>query len=209
MEIIIVLCLVTIIILLLQERNILRKKSDEVSDHEKYRSQESLMGKAKKIKSHEVPRTTSEIHSTIPRTQPSTFEKEVNDIKVDIQIPQEELDEIFGGTINLEDEEEEWSQYQIFDNDNGLAQGVTFEELNSVEQFLEEKNLDLAQKETAADIVLKLQGTELFNLLENSIEGASMKIAELLDKRLSLENNSSSSFLRNDDFEGFDIGKFV
>lgn len=209
MEILIVLCLVIIIILLLRDRNSFHKKHAEVPSSEKPESENNLIGKSKKIGSQVMPKSTDKSHPKDPKRQSSTFDKEINDRKVDIQIPQEELEEIFGSPVNLEDEEEEWSQYQIFDNDNGLAQGVTFEELSSVEQFLKEKNLDVAQKETTAGIVHKLQGTELFNLLENSIEGASLKIAELLDRRLALENNSDSSFLRKDDFERFDIEKFI
>ena len=211
MEILILLCLFVIIILLLQDKKLFHKNLKEVSSPKKSKTSESLMGKSKKNKSQLMTNPTSENHSNIPQNQTTTFDEEINDRKVDIQIPQEELEKIFGNKVNLEDEEEEWSQYQIFDNDNGLAQGVTFEELNSVEQFLNEKNLDNAQKETTAVIVHKLQGTELFNLLENSIEGASLKIAELLDNKLALENNSDSSFLRSDDddFKRFDIEKFI
>ncbi|MDG2431454.1 MAG: conjugal transfer protein TraD, partial [Flavobacterium sp.] len=53
------------------------------------------------------------------------------------------------------------------------------------------------------------EGTELFSLLENSMEGASRKIAELLDSSLSSETEAGSSTLRKNDFDGFDIGKFV
>jgi hypothetical protein len=69
--------------------------------------------------------------------------------------------------------------------------------------------LEQAQKETAVAIVQKLQGTELFSLLENSIEGASRKIAELLDSTLSSESDDSSSTLRKSDLGDFDIGEFV
>jgi hypothetical protein len=68
--------------------------------------------------------------------------------------------------------------------------------------------LELSQQETARALVQKIQGTELFSLLENSIESASRKIAELLDGSLSSEN-SGSSFLRKVDLNDFDIGEFV
>ncbi len=57
--------------------------------------------------------------------------------------------------------------------------------------------------------VQKVQGTELFSLLKNSIEGASRKIAGLLDSTLSSETEAGSSFLRNNDLRDFDIGEFV
>jgi hypothetical protein len=75
--------------------------------------------------------------------------------------------------------------------------------------LLQKEKLEQAQKETAIAIVQKMQGTELFSLLENSIEGASKKIAELLDSTLSSEVKPSSSTLRKSDLEGFDIGEFV
>jgi len=64
-------------------------------------------------------------------------------------------------------------------------------------------------QQKAIDIVRRIQGTELFSLLENSMEGASRKIAELLDKSLPAGKDFSSSNLRNKDLEGFDIGEFV
>jgi len=67
----------------------------------------------------------------------------------------------------------------------------------------------VAYKETAVAIVQRLQGTELFSLLENSIEGASRKIAELLDSTLSSEAETGSSTLRKSDLGDFDIGEFV
>ena len=90
-----------------------------------------------------------------------------------------------------------------------LAQGVIFEELSSVGALLQKENLEQSQKEVAVAIVQKIQGTELFNLLENSMEGASRKIAELLDSSLSSETDAGSSTLRKNDLSDFDIGEFV
>jgi hypothetical protein len=75
--------------------------------------------------------------------------------------------------------------------------------------LLQKEKLEPSQKETAVAIVQKIQGTELFTLLENSMESASRKIAELLDSSLSTETDASSSFLRKNDLENFDIGEFV
>ena len=139
----------------------------------------------------------------------NNFDIEIDEVDVDIQIPQEELDEVFSNMPDLEEEEEEWNRYRISGGDNGFAQGVTFEELSSVGALLQKENLEQSQKETAVDIVQRLQGTELFSLLENSVEGASRKIAELLDSTLSSENEDSSSNLRKSDLNDFDIGEFI
>lgn len=75
--------------------------------------------------------------------------------------------------------------------------------------LLQKEKLEPSQKETAALIVQKIQGTELFILLENSMEDASRKIAELLDSTLFSETDFGSSTLRKNDLSEFDIGDFV
>jgi len=128
---------------------------------------------------------------------------------VSIQIRKEELDDVFSNMPDFEEEEEEWNRFGISSGDDGFAQGVTFEELSSVGMLLQKEQLEPSQKETAVAIVQKIQGTELFSLLENSIESASHKIAELLDSSFSSETDASSSNLRKNDLEDFDIGEFV
>src|SRR5690606_30577400 len=146
-------------------------------------------------------------------------EQEINPVNLDIeydeneivgiQIPQEELDEVFSNIPDFEEEEEEWNRYGISGSDDSLAQGVTFDELSTVGSLLQKDDLEQSQKEAAVALVQKLHGTELFSLLENSIEGASQKIAELLDSTLSSEIETGSSTLRKNNLEDFDIGEFV
>ncbi|WP_426473809.1 conjugal transfer protein TraD [Chryseobacterium balustinum] len=209
MEILIVVCLLIIIVLMMKEKIVFQKRSEKELTSENAKPSSSIMGLSQSIKSHTLPNNDGEPCIEKQNHRTSNFEEEIDDNAVDIQIPQEELDDVFRSTPDFEEEEEEWSQYQIFDNDNGLATGVTFEELNTVETFLKDQKSELSQKETAADIIQKIQGTELFNLLENSIEGASIKIAELLDRSLSSANNSDSSFYQNKNFNGFDITHFT
>lgn len=205
MEVLILVCLVIIIVLMMKEKIVFQKRSEKELTSENTKPPSSIMGLSQSIKSQTLPNNDGESRIEKKTHRTSNFDKEISDETVDIQIPQEELDDVFRSTPNFEEEEEEWSQYQIFDNDNGLATGVTFEELNTVEVFLKDQKSELSQKETAADIIQKIHGTELFNLLENSIAGASIKIAELLDKSLSSENHSDS-FLRIKDFN---IGDFI
>lgn len=209
MEILILLSLLIIIVLLLQDKIVFHKKSDEKFKPKLPEQSSSIIGKSKRIEMQLLPKDSVDSSIENQQTQTSNFNQDINDKKVDIQIPKEKLDNVFGNTPDFEEEEEEWSQYQIFDNDNGSAAGVTFEELHSVETFLKKQKLEESQKETTAHIIRKIQGTELFNLLENSIEGASVKIAELLDKSLNHENNTYSSFLQNNHLDEFDIEKFI
>lgn len=211
MEIVIVICLLIAIALLLQDKIVIRKKSEEKSKQAKVNPKlPDIMGQPKPVRNHLVPNTANESQIAEPEINPDNLDIEYDENEnVSIQIPQEELDEVFSNTLDFEEEEEEWNGYGISGGDNGLAQGVTFEELSSVGMLLQKEKLEQSQKETAVAIVQKIQGTELFSLLENSMEGASRKIAELLDSTLSSETEAGSSTLRKNDLSDFDIGEFV
>lgn len=200
-----------VIILLVSEKIVIKKityKKEEPASSEL--NLPEIMGKPKPVKSHSKPNTAFESQIEEPEVNPDNLDIEYDENEeVNIQIPQEELDEVFSNTPDWEEEEEEWNRYGISSSDNGYAQGVTFEELSSVGVLLQKENLETAQKETAVDIVQRLQGTELFSLLESSMEGASRRIAELLDSTLTSEKDAGSSTMRKNDLEDFDIGEFV
>ncbi|ATL48956.1 conjugal transfer protein TraD [Chitinophaga caeni] len=209
MEIVIVICLLIVIILLLQDKIVIQKRSQQKPTQGKVNPNlPDIMGQPKPVRSLSLPNTANESQLAEPEINPDNLDIEYDE-NVSIQIPQEELDEVFSNMPDLEEEEEEWNRYGISGGDNGFAQGVTYDELSSVGALLQKENLEQAQKETAVAIVQKLQGTELFSLLENSIEGASRKIAELLDSTLSSGSDDSSSTLRKSDLSDFDIGEFV
>ena len=211
MEIVIVICLLIIIALLVQDKIVIKKSSERKPILEKSNPKlPDIMGQPRPRRSLSVPNTATESQVEELEINPDNFDIEYDENEnVGIQIPQEELDEVFSNRPNFEEEEEEWNRYGISSDDNGFAQGVTFEELSSVGMLLQKEKLEPSQKETAITIVQKIQGTELFSLLENSMEGASRKIAELLDSSLSSETEASSSTLRKNDLSDFDIGEFV
>ncbi|SCY75064.1 hypothetical protein SAMN02927916_3179 [Flavobacterium anhuiense] len=211
MEIIIVICLLIVIVLLLQDKIVIHKRSQKKLTQEKANPNlPDIMGQPKPARSLSVPNTANESQIAEQEITPDNLDIEYDENEnVGIQIPQEELDEVFSNMPDLEDEEEEWNRYGISGGDDSLAQGVTYDELSSVGALLQKENLEQSQKETTVAIVQRLQGTELFILLENSVEGASRKIAELLDGTLSSETGASSSSLRNNDLSDFDIGEFV
>jgi len=211
METVIVICLLIVIALLLQDKIVIKKRSEQEPTREIVNPNlPDIMGQPKPMRSLSVPKTTNERQIPEPDINPDKLDIEYDENEnVGVQIPQEELDEVFRNMPDFEEEEEEWNRYGISGGDNGFAQGVTFEELSSVGILLQKENLEPSQKETVAAIVQKIQGTELFSLLENSMESASRKIAELLDGSLSTDADSSSSILRKNDLEDFDIGEFV
>ena len=211
MEIVIVICLLILIALLVQDKIVIKKSSERKPIQEKNNPKlPDIMGQPRLKRSLSVPNNATESQVEELEINPDNFDIEYDENEnVGIQIPQEELDEVFSNMPDLEEEEEEWNRYGISGGDNGFAQGVTFEELNSVGILLQKEKLEQSQKETAITIVQKIQGTELFSLLENSMEGASRKIAELLDSTLSSETEAGSSTLRKNDLGDFDIREFV
>jgi len=211
METVIVICLLIVIALLLQDKIVIKKRSEQKQKQEKVNpNRPNIMGQPKPVRSLSVPNSANESQIMEQEINPDNLDIEYDENEnVGIQVPQEELDEVFSNIPDWEEEEEEWNRYGISSGDNSLAQGVTYDELSSIGALLQKENLEQSQKETAVAIVQRLQGTELFSLLENSIEGASRKISELLDSTLSSEAEASSSTLRKSDLGDFDIGEFV
>lgn len=211
MEIIIVICLLIVIILLLKDKLVINK---QVRGQQKRESKImpdllDIMGLPKPVKRHTAPMSALKRQTEEPDSIPDNFETETEESDFAREIPQEELEEVFGSVPDLKEEEEEWSEYGNEISDNGFATGVTFDELVVVGALLQQDMLEPASEQKAVNIVQRIQGTELFSLLENSMEGGARKIAELLDKSLSTGTDFSSSTLRNNSWEGFDIGEFV
>jgi hypothetical protein len=212
MEMLIVICLLIIIALLVQDKIVIKKRTEQKPTQEKPNPNlPDVMGQPKPRRSLLLPNSANESQKNKQEQESDNFESEIEENDFDIEIPQEELDEVFRNMPDFEEEEEEWNGYGISSGDDsfGFATGVTFEELSTVGMLLQKENLAPSQKETAVAIVQKIQGTELFSLLENSMESASRKIAELLDGSLSSEAYASSSILRKNDWEDFDIGEFL
>lgn len=211
MEIFIIICLFIVIALLLEDKVVISKRNEQKPAQEKLnKSLPDIMGQSKSVRSLSASKTSNESQIQEPEINPDNLDIEYDkNENIAIQIPQQNLDDVFRNIPDFEEEEEEWNRYGISGGDNGFAQGVTFEELSSVGMMLQKEKLEPSQRETMAGIVQKIQGTELFSLLENSIEGASRKIAELLDGSLSYESEEGSSTLQKNDLNDFDIGEFL
>lgn len=211
METVIVVCLLIVIVLLVQDKIVIKKRSQQKPIQEEVNPNlPDIIGLPKPVRSLSVPNTANESQKEELEIIPDNLDIEYDQNEtLSIQIPQEELDEVFSNMPDFEEEEEEWNRQGISYSDFGFAQGVTFEELSTVGVLMQKESLDAAQKETTVSIVQKLQGTELFSLLENSIEGASQKIAMLLDSTLASETEAGSSILRKNNLSNFDIQDFL
>jgi len=208
METLIVICLLIIIYLLLHDKILIKRVNKKDSRSEIPDSPE-IMGRPKLKERLVAPSNAIESQNKKTVKGDSSFDPETEKNGFNIEIPLEELDEVFCDVPDLDEEEEEWRSYGAPNGEDGFATGVTFEELSTVGTLLQQDVLEPALQQKAVGIVQKIQGTELFSLLENSMEGASRRIAALLDKNLSAGADYSSSNLRNKDLEGFDIGEFV
>ncbi|SFO17719.1 hypothetical protein SAMN05421741_12416 [Paenimyroides ummariense] len=213
MEKIIIISLILVVILLLMDKGFLNKKADKQSIMPKANpTLPDIMGqpKAQPVITTSKKTAQTEIIKSTPEINPDDLDIEYDENETLYrQIPKEELDKAFTSTPNLEEEEEEWYQYHISHTDNGFAQGVTFEELGTVTNLLQKVDLNQNQKGKAVDIVKRLQGTELFSLLEDSIQGASVKIAKLLDNKLSSVSNNIPPTVQKSNLSDFDIGEFI
>ena len=114
MEILIVICLL-IIVLLVQDKIIIRKGSDKKPPLEKVNPNlPDIMGQPKPVRSHLMPNTANERQIQGSEINPDNLDIEYDENEnVNIQIPQEELDEVFSNMPDLEEEEEEWNRYGI------------------------------------------------------------------------------------------------
>lgn len=210
METVIVICLVIIIVLLLHDKVSIGRRKEHTVTHEKPDCHlPDIMGKAKPLRSYSMPKSSMEFQYKNREEVTDNFAVEIAQEVVNVQTLHEEPKDVFRNLPDLEQEEEEWNSNGIYGGDDGFAQGVTFEELSSVGMLLQKNNLEPSQKQIAIALVQKIQGTELFNLLENSMESASRKIADLLDGSLSSENGTVSTILLKNEWNDFDIGDFV
>ncbi|WP_412468710.1 conjugal transfer protein TraD [Pedobacter sp. KLB.chiD] len=171
METIILICLLLIIILLLHDR--FDRKNYEIPNkgtENRIKDIDDIMGPPKTLNNHykEEP-TVPENHKEVPE---------------DSMISEAESEMEAGTVVDFEAEEEEWRNQSYFFEDAGLAEGVTFEELQSFTDYVQSDHHENVQNNQLLATAKKIQGTELFSLLESSVEGASKRIAELLDSTL-------------------------
>ncbi|MCQ9634186.1 hypothetical protein MP477_04365 [Chryseobacterium sp. WG23] len=105
-------------------------------------------------------------------------------------------------------EDDELSESEFPPHDDRFSQGVSLDELMKVGKLLEQNDLAFQQQNEVIDVMQKIQGTELYSYLENSITDTSKRVALLLDQ--TLENNYQTHFNReNGDSDEFNINDFI
>lgn len=206
METIIVLCLLIVIALLLHDK-IFKKNSKQKMAKEKFNLDTHMLGHPKSVinLSREKNFIETQIHE--PTINPDSTNVESN--QNNLQNRKEEQESVSNTQLDFNVEEEELKKQRISRSDHSLAQGITGEEFNAAKILLQKDKVYVAEQETSTALLQKIHGTELFNLLESSIEGASQKIAELLDSSFPPEADIHTSLFLKDDLNNFDIEEFI
>lgn len=168
----------------------------------------SVMGEIKKVDRKPVPSDVDQGQNESMVPKANNFESETREEAFENIPTKKDLDDILAKDIDWEKEEDEWQYQNDSIVESGFATGVTFQELSTAGQLLQQDMLEPDLEQQAVTIIQKIQGTELFDLLENSIDDASKRIAALLIQSNSNEDEEIT-LKRKDDAEGFDIGEFV
>ncbi|UZT98032.1 hypothetical protein ODZ84_00220 [Chryseobacterium fluminis] len=206
MEQIIIIGLLIIIILILLERkfsiDVQRKNHNNTE-----KKLPSIMGRTKHKVGQALPIGTDKGQDKSYVLIKDNFNSETKEEIPGNVVVQKNIDDILVRNDEWGPEEEDW-KYEDFTTESGFATGVTFQELSTAGQLLQQKDLEPDLEKQAVDIIQKIQGTELFDLLENSLGDATKRIASLLNQSISNDDQIISS-KRSISSEGFDIGEFI
>lgn len=207
MEQLVIIALLIIIVIILLEKRLSQEKTQEEKKQTQFNSP-SIIGDTKKEERQLVPSCADQRQSENNKIEVPIFESETNRHGLGNNSPKKDLDQILVRSEVWEEEEEDWVDEMEIEVESGFATGVTFQELNTVSQFFQQDVLDPDVENEAAYIIQKIQGTELFNLLEKSLGEASRRVDHLLSKNYQNDETPISSYLHKG-LDGFDIGEFV
>lgn len=167
----------------------------------------SIMGDTKQRERQASPINTNERQNEYILQAESIFESETREAEFDTMGQTKNLDDIPVKNDEWGQENEDW-KYESSTVESGFATGVTFQELSTAGELLQQDVLKPDLEQLAVDIIQKIQGTELFDLLENSLGDASKRIASLLRSSIAKEGEINSP-KRSNSSDGFDIGEYV
>ncbi|WP_147420897.1 hypothetical protein [Sphingobacterium siyangense] len=160
-----------------------------------------VMGKTHKDTDH---RLSEDGISGRPLIKPKTDELDQPN-----KVLENELNPQLEGEVPIDPiEDEEWLEDEFPPYDERFSQGVSLEELLTVGKLLQQNDLESEQQNKLIDVMQKIQGTDLYNVLENTIEGASQRVAILLDKTLDSKNLNDPAPSEGN-LDDFDIGNFL
>lgn len=198
-QVVILVCLIVVIILLSIDKIKIIGPIRKMDAEQPLEEFSDVMGRASIDANAHAPE--------VKASTASVFQKYINDesqeIPEDIQVVDVETEDLIMDVGSYAEDEED-----DLPDDDRFTQAVSLEELTKIGSLLQNNNLDAIQEEETVQIIQKMQGTEMFSMMQASIEGASQKIAKLLDKSFA-DKNEFGSAKDNDDIDSFDIGNFI
>ncbi len=199
-QIVILICLIVVIILLSVDKVKFirpeRKKYHEVEQN----NIPDVVGKVLVPEKEKTPAWLANRKKLIEQMAANKGEQENNDSGKNDQ--QEEV-------ISNSTKEEPDDVDNVPPDDDHFGQAVSLNELIKVGNLLQQDNLDADQEKETNEIIQKIEGTEFLVMMQQSIEGASQKIARLLDKSLLEEHNVIPKENKDNALDNFDIGDFI
>lgn len=206
METIIIICLILIIVLLLQDKVVIHKPKNKDPDQLSDKDQDSIMGIPKVVERTPDPKRTHQGPQKTSTPEMRDFDNVAEEKEIDIPFPDEVPE---GIADDLPNPFEQWETFEYPEIHNDFSAGVTYDEINTVVKVLKQPELpDGPLQQETIKVVEKMKDSQLLLLLENSFAGASVKIAELLDRNLPQKTEPPIKRKKND-LDGFDIEEFV
>lgn len=194
-QIVILICLFLIIVLLAIDKVKIVKREKLQEFHNASSKAPEIMGKVLTMEKDNGQDKT-------PNNRNFVFHKEAllpTEMVSEVLI--EMLPDANESNIDFDDED-------LYDDDR-FGQGVSLNELIKVGNLLQHNSVDELQEKETVEVMLKMQGTEIFDMMQRSIEGSAQKIAILLDKSLAQNINIDKVENPGNDIDSFDIGNFI
>lgn len=199
-QIIILACLLVIILLLLVDKIKIIKIAKPQEEPLKPEKLPDIMGKAVLVQ-----KERPSIRTKYPKMRVDRLKKTDAAVEARPVSTADPGEEGISGAMDWSDDE---INNESQPEDGRFTQGVSLEELMRVGDLLKQDHLNEVQENQTAEIIQKIRGTELFDAMQSSIQGASQKIARLLDKSLA-ENQLGDVQVKYKGPEQFDIGDFL
>lgn len=193
LQIIMIVCLLIIIILLVVDKIKINKNHDRKTGNNEKVQVNEIIGKPKEMRErfYNTPKVIDKKEGRSTQLMP--FPENVSDV----------ANSQSAGNDQFYDE---WDDEPL-PYDDRFNQGVSMDELMKAGKLLQQNSLMPEQEHAVIDVMQKIQGTELYGLLENSIGDASRRIAIILDKNL--KTNEYTTDNTHDSFGNFDIQDFI
>lgn len=200
MQIIILFCLIVVIILLLVDKVRLIKPQRKIYRKVELESEPDVIGKVTIPEKEKVPVWLANRKRLIEQMLANKGDQGNDDL---IENDQEKE-----STSDFNQEESD-DTADVPPDDDRFGQAVSLNELTKVGNLLQQDTLDTFQEKETSDIIQKIEGTEFLAMMQQSIAGASEKIARLLDKSLLEKPNIVPKENKNNTLDNFDIGDFI